>query len=275
MFGTIRSGMATAMHELSVISNNIANANSTAFQRSDVSFADLYGGSSPESVSRLAKGLGASVDATRRSISQGNIMSRDGVLNLAIAGNGMFATAPPTPEGTASDGRVFTRNGEFTLDQNGYMRTTDGSFVLGFGDAVNSDGSGLTTMQVPFLRGGDGANSTAKLSALEIQKDGTVSATYGSDEIITIGRVGMAIFANTGGLRAKGLARFEATATSGDPYYGAGGADGYGQVYSGSLEASNVDLTAEMTTMIQAQQKFSGAARILQTSSDMIDKLTR
>ena len=107
MYGTIRSGMATAMHELAVISNNIANAGSLAFQRSDVSFTDLYGAASAESVQRLSTGLGSAVESTRRSNSQGNILNRDGVLNVALSGSGLFVTAPPTTGGEISDRRTY------------------------------------------------------------------------------------------------------------------------------------------------------------------------
>ena len=74
MFGLIRSGMATAMHELSVVSNNIANAGSTAFKKSDVSFSDLYSTSTPYSVPRTAVGQGSNVFSTRVSDGQGGIV---------------------------------------------------------------------------------------------------------------------------------------------------------------------------------------------------------
>ena len=270
MYGTIRSGMATAMHELAVISNNIANAGSTAFQRSNVSFSDLYGSASAESVGRLSTGLGSSVEATRRTLSQGNLVSRDGALNLALSGSGLFVTAPPTSDGAISDRRIFTRNGEFALDANGDLRSTDGSFVMGFsGETQPSPNAPLSKLSVPFQTEGG-----SKLSALEINKDGSIYGTYGQ-AVTKLGTVALANFANPLAMRSLGLARFEPTVNSGNPTFGIGGADGYGQVQSGSLESSNVDMTIEMTGMIRAQQQFSGAARILQTNSDMIEKLTQ
>lgn len=271
MYGTIRSGMATAMHELAVISNNISNAGSTAFQRSDVSFSDLYGAASAESVQRLSTGLGASVEATRRSISQGNLVNRDGVLNLALSGSGMFVTAPPTLEGGPSNQRVYTRNGEFSLDANGDIRSNDGSYVMGFanvGEGAKLNPESLTKLNVPFEIEG------VKLSSLEINKDGSIFGTYGQT-IKQIGQIGLAGFPNPLAMRPLGLSRFEPTANSGAAVFGIGGSDGYGQVQSGALETSNVDMTVEMTSMIRAQQQFSGAARILQTNSDMIEKLTQ
>ena len=77
------------MHELSVVSN-IANAGSTAFKKSDVSFSDLYSTSTPYSVPRTAVGQGSNVHSTRMSDTQGGIMDRGGALNLAIVGAGYF-----------------------------------------------------------------------------------------------------------------------------------------------------------------------------------------
>lgn len=274
MYGTIRSGMATAMHELAVISNNIANAGSTAFQRSNVSFSDLYGSASAESVQRLSTGLGSSVESTRRSMSQGNLVNRDGVLNLALSGSGLFVTAPPTTDGAISDRRTFTRNGEFSLDADGNIRSTDGSFVLGFPGTNPNFSADPDKLTVPFEVAEEGTANMVKLSALEINKDGGIYGTYG--QVVTkLGQIGLANFANPLAMRPMGLARFEPTVNSGDPTYGIGGSDGYGQVQSGALETSNVDMTVEMTGMIRAQQQFSGAARILQTNSDMIEKLTQ
>lgn len=280
MYGTIRSGMATAMHELAVISNNIANAGSTAFQRSNVSFSDLYGSASAESVQRLSTGLGSAVEATKRSMSQGNLVNRDGVLNLALSGSGLFVTAPPTTNGAISDRRTFTRNGEFSLDADGNIRSTDGSFVLGFPGAnpnFSADPDKLTVpFEVPQVSevSGELTGKMVKLSALEINKDGSIYGTYGQT-VKPLGQIGLANFANPLAMRPMGLARFEPTVNSGDPTYGIGGSDGYGQIQSGALETSNVDMTVEMTGMIRAQQQFSGAARILQTNSDMIEKLTQ
>ena len=104
MFGSIRSGMATAMHELSVVSNNIANAGSTAFKKSDVSFSDLYSSSSPFAVPRNAVGQGSNVYSTRMSESQGGVMDRGGALNLAIIGSGYFTVSPPDATGQPSAG---------------------------------------------------------------------------------------------------------------------------------------------------------------------------
>lgn len=259
------------MHELAVISNNIANSGSTAFQKSDVSFADLYSSGTPESQAKNSPGLGAMIEQTRRSQAQGNLIDRDGVLNLALSGNGMFATARPDATDQPSAAVAYTRDGEFGLDADGYIRSADGAFVLGsVGESTDiSSLSALGALQIPFKEGEE------NLSAIEVKADGTVTATYGTTTLKKIGRIALATFTNPMGLRATGLSRFEQTAASGEPILGVPTTQGFGTVYSGKLETSNVDMTTELTVMIRAQQQFSGAAKLLQANSDMIEKLTR
>ena len=275
MFGIIRSGMATAMHELSVVSNNIANAGSTAFKKSDVSFSDLYSSSSPFAVPRNAVGQGSNVYSTRISESQGGVMDRGGALNLAIIGSGYFTVSPPDATGQPSAGLFFSRNGEFSIDKNGFLRSADNSFVMGMppvdGNTPTAiDGGGLTRMNVPFSDEND-----VPLSNLEIAKDGSISATYGTDNVKNIGRLGMAMFPNQSGLKNLGGGTFTQTDASGFAILGSAGDIGFGTLQSGAIETSNVDITKEMTVMMRSQQQFNGAARLLQTNADMVEKLTR
>lgn len=275
MFGIIRSGMATAMHELSVVSNNIANAGSTAFKKSDVSFSDLYSSSSPFAVPRNAVGQGSNVYSTRMSESQGGIMDRGGALNLAIIGSGYFTVSPPDATGQPSAGLFFSRNGEFSIDKNGFLRSADNSFVMGMpavdgNTPASIEAGGLTRMTVPFSDDND-----VPLSNLEIAKDGSISATYGTDNVQNIGRLGMAMFPNQSGLKNLGGGTFTQTDASGFAILGSAGDIGYGTLQSGAVETSNVDITKEMTVMMRSQQQFNGAARLLQTNADMVEKLTR
>ena len=82
MYGIIRSGMSTAMHEIAVVSNNIANSGSTGFKKSDVSFNDIYGSATPDTVARTQAGFGSAIAGTRRNDGQGAIVDRAGALNL-------------------------------------------------------------------------------------------------------------------------------------------------------------------------------------------------
>ena len=85
----------------------------------------------------------------------------------------------------------------------------------------------------------------------------------------------MSIFANQSGLKSLGGGTFTQTDQSGAAILGSAGDLGYGTLQSGAVETSNVDITKEMTVMMRSQQQFNGAARLLQTNADMVEKLTR
>jgi flagellar basal-body rod protein FlgG len=267
MFGTILSGMSTSMFEISVVSNNVANASTTAFRKSDASFSDLYRGASAETVSRTSTGAGSIIEQTQQNIKQGALVERDGVLNMALVGSGMFVTTTPNSDGTPSEVLNFTRDGEFALDESGVLRSSSNDIVYGF------DGIGGTTPQkivIPF------ANETdTKLTSIEVGSDGLIEANYGSQGSKVVGQLAVATFANASSLQQLGLGSFQASQASGSPILGIAGSEGFGSVQVGKLEASNVNLTTELTSLIRAQQQFSGSSKILQAYSDMIKKLTQ
>ena len=267
MYGIIRSGMSTAMHEIAVVSNNIANSGSTGFKKSDVSFNDIYGSATPDTVARTQAGFGSAIAGTRRNDGQGAIVDRAGALNLAIVGPGMLTVSPPGSDGTPSGNLFYTRSGELTIDKDGFLKTSDGAYVQGTGAGTETTGT-LSALQIPFNEGEEA------LTGLEITTSGLISATYGSS-IIERGTLALATFANQGALKNVGSARFAETTYSGQPTFGIAGQSGFGTLQAGALEGSNVDITQEMTVMIRAQQQFSGSARVLQANSDMVEKLTR
>ncbi|MDB4019729.1 flagellar hook basal-body protein [Planktomarina temperata] len=255
------------MHEIAVVSNNIANSGSTGFKKSDVSFNDIYGSATPDTVARTQAGFGSAIAGTRRNDGQGAIVDRAGALNLAIIGPGMLTVSPPGADGAASGNLFYTRSGELTIDKDGYLKTGDGAFVQGTAAGAEVGGT-LSALQIPFNEGEEA------LTGLEITTSGLISATYGSS-IIDRGTLALATFANQGALKNVGSARFAETTYSGQPTFGIAGQSGYGTLQAGALEGSNVDITQEMTVMIRAQQQFSGSARVLQANSDMVEKLTR
>jgi flagellar hook-basal body protein len=105
--------------------------------------------------------------------------------------------------------------------------------------------------------------------------DGMIVGSYGTEMMKNIGQINLATFANPLGLRNVSQSRFEQTTDSGSAVLGIATTQGFGSVNSGKLESSNVDITTELTIMLRAQQQFSGAAKLLQTNADMVEKLTR
>lgn len=277
MFGLIRSGMVTAMKELQVVSNNIANSGSTAFRKSDISFSDIYSQTASGMGSGAQLGSGSSVASVRTSDTQGGMVEREGALNLAIAGPGYFVVSPnSSPENEVAT-LNYTRNGEFMLDAQGFLRGANNSYVMGTtsNSEQSEDGAAttaLTKIQIPQSYGDD---AEATLTDVRISSDGIVSATYGADNSQELFKLSLANFPNQAGLNNLGGSVYMKTTASGEPQLAFANASGMGSILSGMLETSNVDITMEMTAMIRSQQQFNGAARLLQTNADMIEKLTR
>tara|TARA_B100001248_G_C27384256_1_gene458756 strand:+ start:1222 stop:2034 length:813 start_codon:yes stop_codon:yes gene_type:complete len=270
MYSIIKSGMASAMHELSVISNNVSNANSNGFKKSLVSFADFAGGLFPASVQSSANGLGSRVEETRVSDAQGAILTTENKTDMALIGNGYFALQ------NLNDNTVsFTRNGAFGLDEQGFLTTADNHRVLGTPIFENDFGQtpdnieALQPIQIPSIR------DDLVMSELEIAEDGRISARYGEQDPVPISSLTIGIFSNPIGLKELGNARFSATERSGLLTLGAPMDSGFADLKVGGLEISNVNVTDELTAMIKAQQQFNGSARLMQANSDMVEKLTR
>ena len=262
--------MASAMHELSVISNNVSNANSNGFKKSLVSFADFAGGLFPASVQSSANGLGSRVEETRVSDAQGAILSTENKTDMALIGNGYFALQ------NLNDNTVsFTRNGAFGLDEQGFLTTADNHRVLGTPIFENDFGQtpdnieALQPIQIPSIK------DDLVMSELEIAEDGRISARYGEQDAVPISSLAIGIFSNPIGLKELGNARFSATERSGLLTLGAPMDSGFADLQVGGLEISNVNITDELTAMIKAQQQFNGSARLMQANSDMVEKLTR
>ena len=262
--------MSSAMHELSVISNNISNANSNGFKKSLVAFSDFAGGLLPDAVESDSSGMGSFVDETRISDGQGAVLSTENITDMALIGNGFFAIQ------NVSDNSVsFTRNGAFGLDENGFLTTGDNHRVLG---APLVDGAfapiagGIETLfpiQIPARQ------EDIVMSELNISQDGKISARYGEQDLTPISSLTLGIFSNPAGLKELGNARFSATDKSGLLTLGTPLEAGFAELKTGLLEKSNVNITDELTAMIKAQQQFNGSARLMQANSDMVEKLTR
>ena len=256
MFSVIKTGMSTALHELKVISNNIANANSTAYKKSSVSFSELFNGRTADAVETSLLGKGSNVEETRRSDGQGSLISKGGALDLALVGNGYFVT-----KRTNDPSYAVTRNGAITLDGDGFLKTSNGAFLMG---AVAVDNEFVATpvanvdvfqsIKIPF----DAYEEP--LSNLTVADNGNIMATFGGTNQVPLGTIGLVSFSNP---------------KSGKVSVGNPGSLGFASIKSGHIEGSNVDVTEEMTNMIKAQQQFNGAARMMQANSDMIEKLTR
>ncbi len=267
MFSIIRTGLDAANRDLAVISNNIANAGTNGFKKSEAQFEDLYHSQHNNSTEK-ATGMGVKTIKPRQSFSQGSLQATNGSLDLAIMGEGFFVLGQPLGRGlnTSPEERAFTRDGSFQLDREGNLVNTDGLPLLGIGQ---------TPINIPFLGAATEENGNPELlTEISVDSEGAISATYGLDTIKKVGQIELADFVNEHGLKNIGNARFNETPESGVPTFGAPKERTIGKIQAGFLEKSNTDITDEIILMLRTQQAFNGCGKMLQSEIDVTKKLS-
>jgi len=257
-FFTSLSGLRNAETDLRVISNNIANAETAGFKKSNAQFSDLVA-TSVNTDPRTTPGIGATVSAITQDFGLGQLEQTGRVLDVAINGDGFIATAD-----SISGDITFTRNGNLQLKATGELQDASGNSVQAFPVDANGDPTSATpsNVVVPITN-----TAGSALSSISIDARGIVGATYSDGTSEPVAKIALASFAATGGLRAIGQSKWEATADSGAPQYGEPGVGNFGQMISGSLERSNVDLAEEMISLLTAQRNFQANARAIDTAT--------
>ena len=251
-----KTGMEAQQMQLDVISNNLANSSTNGFKRANAVFEDLIyqnlrqTGSSSSEQSQLPTGLqvglGVRTVATSRSFAQGALQQSGNKLDVAVQGNGFFQVT--MPDGTTN----YTRDGSFQVDSQGRLVTANGLPIA----------NGIT---VP-------ANATS----VAIAGDGTVTAQIpGTTTPQNIGTIALASFINPAGLDPKGQNLFAESPASGQPNTGTPGTNGLGALMQGFVETSNVNVVQELVTMIQTQRAYEMNSKAIQTSDQMLQKLSQ
>ena len=240
------SGMSGQEFNISVISNNLANVNTTGFKKGRAEFQDLLyqtvqRGSAPQSPVGIQLGHGVKISGTQKIFTQGDLHPTDGPLDLVIEGDGFFQVL-------RSDGSIaYTRDGSFKRSADGLIVTTQGYLLE------------------PDIYIDENATDLA------ITPDGRVFARMvGVVEPVELGQIELAKFINPAGLESIGGNLFIQTAASGDPILGEPGMDGLGTIAQGFLEMSNVKVVEEMVNMIVAQRAYEINSKAIQTSDEML-----
>jgi flagellar hook protein FlgE len=133
-FNIALSGVAAAQRDLDTTANNIANVNTVGFKESRAEFGDVYA-QSLLAGGKTKVGDGVLTQDVAQQFSQGSLQFTNNALDLAITGNGFFATVPNLDSRDFS----FTRAGQFKLDSENFVVNSAGDNLLGF--PVNTDGS--------------------------------------------------------------------------------------------------------------------------------------
>lgn len=251
-----KTGMSAQQTQLDVIAHNLANVSTTGFKRNHAVFEDLIyqnlrqvGANTSEQnqlPTGLHLGLGVRTVATSRSFVQGSLQESRNQLDVAINGGGFFEVTQPD----GSPG--YTRDGSFQTDAQGRLVTSSGLPVA----------NGIT---IP-------ANATS----VSISAEGAVSATLpGNVAPQPLGSLAMVAFINPAGLEPVGQNLFRESAASGQPQPGTAGANGLGLIKQGFLEASNVNVVEELVGMIQTQRAYEMNSKAVQTSDQMLARLSQ
>lgn len=265
------SGLRANQTMLDVTGNNIANANTVGFKSSTTVFQDTLsqvmrgagaangtvGGTNP-----LQVGLGVQVAATRGNFNQGSAQSTGGATDLMIQGDGMFVLG-------SGNERTYTRAGAFTWDEGGNLVAPSGKKVQGY--APGDAGGTLIDINLNALSASLPAG--VEMTSYSIGADGILRGTFSDDVQRDIGIVAVANFTNPAGLERVGETAFRASANSGAADLGVAGQGSRGQLMVGTLEMSNVDLSAEFTNLILAQRGFQASSRVITTSDQVLEEL--
>ena len=250
MLNIIKTALQSNSHKISVVSNNIANAGTTAFKRSEVIFEDFYLQAEREG---LSLGSGAKVQSNRVSHNPAQLKKTGVSSDLAVNGHGMFMVAIPTQQ-------IKYLKWTFQLNENGFLTTNDGQLVLS---------RTLDPILVPFEKNG------LPLSEFNVDPEGYVMTAYGVGSAEPGKQLGVAYFNNPSALAQMGNGRFLATDDAALSGVYAPGSNGTGRVLSGHLEVANVDLVNELVSLINTQQAFSAASKAIQADNDMVSRFTR
>jgi flagellar basal-body rod protein FlgG len=249
---TAATGMAAQQLNVEVISNNIANMNTVGFKRQRAEFEDLLyqtmeqaGAQSSDQGTIVPTGvqIGAGVKAAGvyRITEQGTMTRTGNQYDLAIDGRGYFQVLTPSGE------TAYTRAGNFSVNDQGQLVTTDGYLVQ-------------PAISIP-----------QDAVAVSISKTGQVQATTaGQTTPQVVGQLELSTFVNEAGLEAVGDNLFMESAASGAATTGAPGAAGFGTLMQGYTEASNVDAVSEITALIVAQRAYEMNSKVITTADQML-----
>ena len=264
MLSILKSAFNANTKEMGIVSNNIANVNSTAFKKSKTNFEHIYSRDRSSSPSKFS-GQGVGVNDPLLQMSQGSLKTTNGALDLAVTGLGFFTVVHEE----AIETPFFTRDGSFNITAVGEVITNDGLKVMGY---LGEDNEVLDNIVIPPNKINED-ETTSMLSNINVDSSGKITATYGFGDEVVIGNFILASFPNETGLKQVGNNRYEINSKSGLPNFGFPMDGAFGKIESGNLERSNVDITSEMITMLKAQQAFSGVSRLLQTEVDITKRL--
>lgn len=249
-FSTAATGMTAQQMMLDIISNNLANVNTTGFKRSQIDFQDLLYVKLREPGTEVAAGIntpgGLEVGSGVRAASNikvfttGEFQSTDRSLDIAISGDGFLQVMLPNGD------MRYTRDGALQTNADGQLVTTTG-YTIEPAIAIPTDAI-----------------------SVDIGKDGGVNIADASGTQSVVGTIQLVRFPNPSGLSNEGDNLLAETEASGTATTGTAGENGFGTIQSGFLEKSNVQMVTELVNLITAQRAYEINSRAIKAGDDML-----
>lgn len=243
---TAYTGMINKQKRLDTVTNNLANASTTGFKREGltsksfdqmltVKLNDLSVPYLNEGIGKMS--LGVKIGENYTDYSQGSFKETGNTYDLALAGNGFFTISYTDKKGNTSE--KYTRDGEFTMDSEGYLRTLEGDYVQGEGGNIMIP---VETSEVSIRDNGDIYADGEYVDSLRI---------VDFEDYNNIEKFGENLY-NV----VDGATETESTAA----------------VKQGYLEMSNINVVKEMVEMITISRAYESNQKLIQTEDDMLDK---
>lgn len=243
---TAYTGMINQQKRLDTVTNNLANASTTGFKREGltsksfdqmltVKLNDLSVPYLNEGIGKMS--LGVKIGENYTDYSQGSLKETGNTYDLALAGNGFFTISYTDKKGNTSE--KYTRDGEFTMDSEGYLRTLEGDYVQGEGGAI----------MIPV-----------ETSEVSIRDNGDI---YADGEYVDSLRI--VDFEDYNNIEKFGENRYSVVD-------GATETESTAAVKQGYLEMSNINVVKEMVEMITISRAYESNQKLIQTEDDMLDK---
>jgi flagellar hook protein FlgE len=321
LIGSLNSGVSALQafeQGIEVIGNNISNVNTTGYKDETTEYSESFSNMLRDSAPAPSGGKGSNTDAMQigtgvqiasisSNLTQGALESTGVNTNLAIAGNGYFTVVDPSSNST-----YVTRDGDFHLDSNGYLVTSNGDRVQGLSDGsvtyTATDVNGTLTytpavtppstvgdLQVSYsptignglVNNTGGAFTDAQVAAgapslqnFTVDSSGNVVMSLSNGDTFTSGQVLLQNFSDPNALVSEGNNLYGNLSAAG-PIGGSSltaanntaGTNGLGSIQSGALEQSNVDLSAEMANLITAERSFQAGSRVITVSDTVLQEI--
>ena len=249
---TASTGLSAQQKYVEIISNNIANVNTTGFKKIRPEFQDLlYETLRPagavarigvEPLNEVQIGSGTQLVSSTKQFIQGDLIQTNNNLDMAIVGEGFFTIRRP------DNSIVYSRDGSFSLDRTGQIVNNQG-YRLDPGFTIPNDAKEIV-----------------------ISKEGVISVLLdGATDHQNLGQVELARFVNPRGLKSIGDNLFVQTPASGNPVFEQPGRNNTGNIMQAQLESSNVDVVEEMVNMITAQRAYELNSKAVRTAENIME----